>query len=650
MKGKYQKQLPRLPLDGSFDLTYRCDNNCRHCWLRIPPGAAEQAAELDFDTIRRIVNEARQLGCQAWSISGGEPLIREDFAEIFDYITRKAVSYSLNTNGTRITPQIARLLTRRGRTMVSLYGATSAVHDDMTRSPGSFEATMRGISALRDAGAEFIVQIVPMRGNHHQLEAMLTLARSLSPLYRLGAAWLWLSACGSAGRNRQITAQRLTAAENLQMNPPGPSFFLRDTVSFQNEAGRGGACGIPGTGEGLFGRCIENRNAFHLDPYGTVSFCGFITDPDLRADLRQMSFQQAWDEFIPSLSNRIVPDREYRENCGQCVARRDCRWCPVYAYLEHGRYTARVDYLCEMAAETRRIREEWKLKHIQYYRIAGITIQLSADVPLNEDSFKSVLKAFRVDGPGTDTISLHLASTVPARGDLLLGKEVYRLPPWAIYRQAGSWIYLGVTSDEADAEPYCAAIWDDGHNHGTIYRRGDTFRHTLLSLTTFSSDQILIARILADRRACYLHAAGLVIGGRGFLFVGHSEAGKSTISKMLRARGEILCDDRIVVRRWPEGFRIHGTWSHGEVPDVSPGDAPLRAIMFLEKADENALIPIVKKVDIMAGLLSHVVKALVTADWWEKTMDLAECIADEIPIYRLRFDRSGKVADLLEGL
>ncbi len=53
--------------------------------------------------------------------------------------------------------------------------------------------------------------------------------------------------------------------------------------------------------------------------------------------------------------------------------------------------------------------------------------------------------------------------------------------------------------------------------------------------------------------------------------------------KILRNKGEILCDDRIIVRRWPGGFRIHGTWSHGELPDVSTSDAPLRAIMFLEK-------------------------------------------------------------------
>src|SRR5271157_4199957 len=129
-------RLPQMPEKGSFDLTYRCNNNCRHCWLRLPVNAPEQRQELSFDEIRRIVDEARAMGCREWSISGGEPMLRPDFPELFDYLTRKARSYTLNTNGTLITPEIARLLTRKGAKMVALYGATTEVHDNITRTSG----------------------------------------------------------------------------------------------------------------------------------------------------------------------------------------------------------------------------------------------------------------------------------------------------------------------------------------------------------------------------------------------------------------------------------------------------------------------------------------------------------------------------------
>jgi ABC-type cobalamin/Fe3+-siderophores transport system ATPase subunit len=156
--------------------------------------------------------------------------------------------------------------------------------------------------------------------------------------------------------------------------------------------------------------------------------------------------------------------------------------------------------------------------------------------------------------------------------------------------------------------------------------------------------------VLADRQGCYFHTAGMIVNGQGLLFMGHSGAGKSTVVKMLMDEGEILCDDRIIARRWPEGFKVHGTWSHGEIPIVSNASAPLRAILLLEKAPANRLIPINDRGEIVRKLPFFVVKPLVTADWWEKTLDLVGQIIREVPVYRLQFDKSGQVKEVLKQL
>lgn len=176
-----RKPLPdwlRLPLEAALDLTYRCNNDCRHCWLQLPAASPRRSEELTTDEIRRIADESRALGCRRWALSGGEPMLRPDFAEIFAFLTDRSAGYSLNTNGTLITPAIARLMVRKGRKMVALYGATADVHDHVTRAPGSYEATLRGMAYLREAGAGFIVQIVPMRDNWHQYQDMVKLART----------------------------------------------------------------------------------------------------------------------------------------------------------------------------------------------------------------------------------------------------------------------------------------------------------------------------------------------------------------------------------------------------------------------------------------------------------------------------------------
>ena len=652
MKISVRKEFPRLPLDGMLDLTYRCNNTCRHCWLWLPPGAHEARQELSLDEIKRIVTEARAMGCQTWSISGGEPMLRPDFSEIFDYITSKAISYKLNTNGTLITPAIAQLLKRKGRKMVALYGATAEVHDRVTRNPGSFDAMLRGVAYLKEAGAGFEMQIIPMRTNYHQYKEMLALAKALSPHYRIGAPWLFLSASGTAARNRMIASERLDSSEVLVLDAPDPAFEAAEALGCLNGQDTT-ACDMA-TAQGddrLYAGCIANRRDFHIDPYGQMSFCYYIKDPAMRFNLRQGSFRQAWDEFIPSLADTVRGGQEYLENCASCDLRSDCRWCGVYGYLERRRHSAKVEYLCQAAAETRRYKENWNLAHLRYYQVAGITIQLAADFPLTEDTFNPKLNAFRVEGPGADNVALRLSSPIPPISKLNLGREIYHKSPWAIYRQSHAWVYQGISSDDEEVDPWCLAIFEADHSRGTIYRSKEVInKGTWGSLTTFPTDQIWLGRVLAERQGMYLHSAGMVVDGQGLLFVGHSGAGKSTTLKMLRGMGEILCDDRNIVRRWPEGFKVHGTWSHGELPDVSPASAPLRAILYLEQAPTNDLFPIADRQDRLHRLLSYVVKPLVDAGWWEKILPLAGQIATEIPAYRLRLDTSGQVRALIQGL
>ena len=348
---------PRLPLEGHIDLTYRCNNDCFHCWLNLPEYDQAHAKELSFEEIRRISDEARAMGCRQWNISGGEPMLRPDFSEIFDYLTRKSIGFTLNSNGTLITPEIARLLTRKGAKMISLYGATAEVHDLITRHPGGFEKVMRGCTYLKEAGAGFIVQLIPLRANRHQWDDMKALAQTLSPHFRVGADWLVLSCDGSHRRNREIAAQRLSPREAAELGMPGIAFEEWNSDAMTS-------CGTSEDDDDrLFARCIAERRAFHIDPCGGMTWCSFIKDPALRFDLRNGTFREAWDVFFPSCAETVKGGDEWQAHCGSCTKRNDCRWCAVYAHLETGRYSAPIPYLCEIAEETRKQTAEWRKKH-----------------------------------------------------------------------------------------------------------------------------------------------------------------------------------------------------------------------------------------------------------------------------------------------
>ena len=437
-------ELPRIPLTGNIDLTYRCNNDCRHCWVRISPDSPKKEEEFTLKEIMRIVDQARGMGCRQWSISGGEPMLRADFADMFDYIVTKSTTYRLNTNGTLITPVIAKFLKRKGTKMVALYGDTAAVHDNITRTPGSFEACLQGLTYLKEAGAGFIVQLIPMRSNYQQFSKMVQLAESLSPHWRIGSSWLYLSASGNFGINREIGRQRLDPGEMIEFNTLALS--NEDVRKKDHKAYR---CGQTSEDNRLFKACVADKRNFHIDPYCKMSFCTHVVDPALRYDLRDGNFRYCWEEFIPSLTDKIVGTNEYLENCGYCNLKKECRWCPAYAYLEHRRFSAKVEYLCAEAKEHQRLKNNRK-KNFRYYQIADITIQVASDLPITDNTFQPKFKHFEVDGPGTDTIFLWHHFSLSGLNLTDLGKKVYQKPPWAIYRKDDVWIYTGISNGASD--------------------------------------------------------------------------------------------------------------------------------------------------------------------------------------------------------
>jgi MoaA/NifB/PqqE/SkfB family radical SAM enzyme len=654
-------RLPRIPLRGTLDLTYRCNNNCRHCWLRLPPDSRDAAGELAAGEIRRLVDDARAMGCREWFVSGGEPMLRPDFPEIFAAITDRSAWYTLNTNGTMITPEIARLLRRKGAKLVALYGATAEVHDAVTRNPGSFEALRRGIAYLREAGAGFSVQVVPMRTNISQYDAMIRLAESWSPSWRLGATWLYLSASGDPAKNAEIRAERLGPAKVVELDGAGPGALTDDAASScgSAEAGAGEvprstsavkARPLTAAADGLYTNCLAGRRDFHVDPYGGMSFCGFVKDPALRLDLRSMSFAEAWDKRLPLLASAAVPAKGRAGNCGACDLRLDCKWCPVYAYLEHRDHAAKIDDLCAIARETRRVRADWLRTNRRRFRIAGLEVDVEADLPITDSTFEPKFALFRTDVQGPADVVLRHHFSLPDLAGEDLGREVFRQPPWAIYRKGSSWIYLMISPDPADATIHRVMVFNDGHTRGSIYSPTDELfrRGGLESLALLPSDQLILARLLPAFGGAFVHAAAVSLKGQGLLFAGPSEAGKSTIVKLIGERGEVLCDDRVVVRKDAGGFRVHGTWNHGEVRRVSPGSAPLRAVLFLRQARVNRLERVEDPKAVLRDFLPRLVRPLVSADWWERALALAEDVVREVPFYDLSFDKSGAVVEILE--
>ncbi|MBN2466280.1 hypothetical protein JXD38_11720, partial [candidate division WOR-3 bacterium] len=334
--------------------------------------------------------------------------------------------------------------------------------------------------------------------------------------------------------------------------------------------------------------------------------------------------------------------------------------------LEHGRYGAKVEYLCAAARASRRSREKWQQDHRRYFETAGVTMQVESDLPFTGQTFHAKFRGFQTDGPGHDTVVVRHHFKLPEVKTDELGQQVYRRPPWAVFRKGRSWVYLGISPDPDDRELHRVVVFNHDYSRGEVYHPDDAvFRQgNLHSLTLLPTDQILLAQLLADRDGCLFHSAGAIVrpgsdpgaraypesDGTGLLFVGHSGAGKSTAVKLIQDRAEILCDDRNIVRREAGGFRVYGTWSQGEVPLVSASSAPLRAILFIKQSADNRLVPVTDRREALQLMLACVIRPLETTGWWHRTLAAVEALAREIPCYTMEFDKSGRIVERILGL
>ncbi|MFH2059636.1 MAG: hypothetical protein ABIJ59_12135 [Pseudomonadota bacterium] len=291
----------------------------------------------------------------------------------------------------------------------------------------------------------------------------------------------------------------------------------------------------------------------------------------------------------------------------------------------------------------------------KYFKIAGVTITVNSDLPITENTFHPKFKLFETDAPGKDNISIHHHFESPKNLDIKNAATVYDRRPWSIYRTDKYWIYKRVHEFPDKLEHHCTAFFNHSYTHVDIYneaiKKEQYENGSLDSLTLFPTDQILLAKIFAHRNGCFFHSNGVILDNKGFLFLGHSGYGKSTIAKMVeKIGGQIVCDDRILTKKVSGQIKIYGTWCHGKEQIYSSKISLLNAIFFLNKANTNEIVPITDNKQRIHQLLSYIIKPLVTKDWWEHNFNLIEFISQKVPCYNLKFDKSGEILDLIRKI
>jgi MoaA/NifB/PqqE/SkfB family radical SAM enzyme len=164
----------RTPLAVRWQLTNKCVSKCMYCDIWNIP-----MRELSLKDMRPILDEMGVLGVQAISFSGGEPMLRQDIGEIFEYTKRKGISTEMNSTGVNIPENIEKLK-NLDFLKISLDGPEEI--NDLLRGKGSYGVAIEAAEAAKTNKIRFIFTTTLTKYNLNSIDFLISLSGKYNTL------------------------------------------------------------------------------------------------------------------------------------------------------------------------------------------------------------------------------------------------------------------------------------------------------------------------------------------------------------------------------------------------------------------------------------------------------------------------------------
>ena len=317
-----------LPLSGSFELTARCNLRCRHCYIHHP---GSDTGELSTREATALLDQLARSGVLLLLLTGGEPLLRTDFRELYLHARQLGFLLTVYTNATLLDDSMADFLaawTPR-RIEVSVYGHTRETFDAVTGVPGSHRRFRDGVDRLLARGLPVYFKMLLMNSNAHEFDAVREWARSLGRPFRHDTMVTPRLDGGPEPLAERLPAEQVAALQWPDMESRAEFRRLR-------------ALGTSAPARPLLFRCSAGLATFHVDPRGQLHPCMMWRRNPY--DLLRGSVRE-WKQAMARLRETPAPAESA---CIACDMRFTCPGCAATSSLETGRAGMEVDYFCRV--------------------------------------------------------------------------------------------------------------------------------------------------------------------------------------------------------------------------------------------------------------------------------------------------------------
>jgi 12,18-didecarboxysiroheme deacetylase len=341
--GRLSGRLPSHLLQFSKDkrpvvvwnVTRRCNLRCVHCYAHAKDRSFDN--ELSYEEGRQLIDDLAAFGVPVLLFSGGEPLMREDLPRLAAYAVQKGMRAVISTNGTLITPQMARTLKDIGLSYVGIsLDGMQAVNDRFRGVKGAFAAALKGIRNSQAAGIKVGLRFTVNRFNVDEIPGIFDLLEEMDiprvcfyHLVYAGRGSNLVSQDLSHGQTRRAVDLIIDRTQALHRkgkpkevltvdnHADGPYLYLRllrenperarEVLELlQMNEGNNSGRGIG---------CVSWDGEVHADQFWRHHSFG---------NVRQRPFSEIWSDTSEPLMGKLKEKKKHVK--GRCAA---CRWLDV---------------------------------------------------------------------------------------------------------------------------------------------------------------------------------------------------------------------------------------------------------------------------------------------------------------------------------
>lgn len=320
--------INHIPVSGTFELTPRCNLSCEMCYIRM--SAEEQAscgAELTADEWLSLGEEVVNAGMVYLLLTGGEPLLRSDFEQIYSGLAEMGILLTLNTNGTLIDERIVQCMEKNPpeKVNVTLYGCSDNTYQKVCGSAKGYKAAIHGVELLKKAKIPVCINTTYTRHNALDMEHIALFAKENGIPIRMTSYLFPPLRC-----DRETDDSCFLLPEEY-----GKLGAVFDTITMDSAQKKRRAeviarvreCTSVLSTEGKAASCMAGRGAFWVTWNGQLLPCGML--PKLGKSLKAESFASIWANLDHVMDDQILP-----EKCSGCSKRILCPVCVAVTQSE----------------------------------------------------------------------------------------------------------------------------------------------------------------------------------------------------------------------------------------------------------------------------------------------------------------------------